>query len=64
MDDVTLRLWKWEIDMCKYRMKQAEHDYEYAYWSTRMEGAVAMANLAGYIAEFGEDGKVIGFKSF
>lgn len=64
MDDITLRLWLDELNMCDANKRLARTDYEYAYWSTRREGAVNMVHLAGYSIKMDERGKAIELVEF
>lgn len=57
MDGITLALWLDELNMCETYMRKARTDYEYAYWSTRREGAVNMVHLAGYSIKMDERGR-------
>lgn len=64
MDDVTLALWLDELNMCEAYKRNAKTDYEYAYWSTRREGAVNMVHLAGYSIRMDQWGKAIELVEF
>lgn len=56
MDGITMALWLDELNMCETCKRKAMTDYEYAYWSTRREGAVNMVHLAGYSIKMDERG--------
>lgn len=57
MDGITMALWLDELNMCETCKQKARTDYEYAYWSTRREGAVNMVHLAGYSIKMDERGR-------
>lgn len=57
MDGITMALWLDELNMCETCKRKARTDYEYAYWSTRREGAVNMVHLAGYSIKMDERGR-------